>query len=93
MFVYGVEEGAHEGVIDDSILDYGLGSKYPGDAVMTKRIDKVLASCMPSPVSLNQMALITSKFLETHPESLTKPASSLVLDAFSEAWPCSKVKN
>lgn len=89
MFVYGVAEGAHDGVIRDSILTFG--KTYPGNAVMDKRINTVLQFCIPTNATRQQMALVVSKYLDEHPEVLNKSDYAIVINAFEEAWPCSQV--
>jgi hypothetical protein len=46
--------------------------------------------CEPPGVTLQQRVLITEKYLNSHPEVINQEASSLVLVAMREAFPCER---
>ena len=46
--------------------------------------------CTPDDVTRQQMALVVSKYLIEHPESLNIHSQYLILAAFTAAWPCPK---
>ena len=44
--------------------------------------------CTHKDVDVNQLVLVAVKYLESHPEDLHYAASSLVINALKEAFPC-----
>lgn len=48
----------------------------------------VVDYCVPVNTTKEQTALVVSKFLYDHPETLNENNSSLIIDAFRAAWPC-----
>ena len=47
--------------------------------------------CIPQNVTRNQFALVVSKFLQDNPSKLNESDVVLVLGAYIEAWPCTKM--
>ena len=48
----------------------------------------VTGFCLPPEVSPEQTVAVFVRYLETHPERLHLPATPLLKDAFSDAFPC-----
>jgi hypothetical protein len=46
--------------------------------------------CQPNGTIGNQSVNVVTNYLKAHPEKLTNNASKLVIEAYSEAWPCEK---
>ncbi len=46
--------------------------------------------CLPGKLPASSAEEVVGKYLQSHPKKLNEPASFLVRDALSEAYPCSK---
>jgi Rap1a immunity proteins len=46
--------------------------------------------CLPPGASANQNRLVVQKYMADHPEKLHEYAAILILDALSQAFPCTK---
>jgi hypothetical protein len=61
-------------------------------AVFNKATDKELLRdnnvCLPDGLTINQLAKVTSKYLNDHPEDLHLNSLELVLNAFGKYFPC-----
>jgi hypothetical protein len=44
--------------------------------------------CDEAGINLEQLTVIVKRYLENHPEKWNAPASTLVIEAMREAWPC-----
>lgn len=44
--------------------------------------------CLPNNISMHQQILVLLKYLKENPQFLHEPAINLVLNAFSESFPC-----
>jgi hypothetical protein len=73
------EEATHEAIclfyVSGIVDGYQLG-------------ESSLKICTPDKVSLGELALIVSKYLNEHPEKLHNPPQYLVVDAIYTAFPC-----
>ena len=70
--------GGYIGAIHDSVKDMRLHELIKQDPY-----------CMPVGINRGQLVGVVVNFLKDNPESLNASASSSVLSAFSEAFPCS----
>jgi hypothetical protein len=71
--------GGYIGAIHDSVKDlvfHGLIGKDP--------------YCMPSGINRGQLVKIVISYIKDNPESFTQSASSSVLGAYSESFPCNE---
>lgn len=83
-YVVGVADGVQLGILN-TLHDYnGLAAKNAGS-----KMSLISHYCMPDEnVTYNQMALVVSKYLHEHPESLNLSSVVLVVYSFDNAWPC-----
>lgn len=47
-------------------------------------------ACLPSNATAGQVAAVAIKHIEAHPEYWNWPASALIFNSYTEAWPCPK---
>lgn len=80
-------EAASSGTLFGAALGYAKGSGHnaPSDLVVS-----ILDICMPENTTIEQYALVVTKYLHDHPAELNEPAAVLIYEAISQAWPCSK---
>ena len=72
--------------IDGTIQGFRLGTLV--QATSKEKILFRAKLCKPLEMDTTQKALIAIKWLKEHPEMLHLPASSLIIRAFQEAFPC-----
>lgn len=85
-YINGIDEGLGVG------FDLGVASVKPStknDVLLTVRA-LVLRYCIPDNATRQQRALVVSKYLKDHPESLNEQGAVLIQRAFENAWPCAK---
>jgi len=89
-FVYGVKVGFYFGLAYTTRLNHpDVSAKQ-----LSKDINIGLMFCMPdATVTREQQALVVSKYLHDHPETLNNINYVEVLNAFKAAWPCPKSGN
>ncbi len=88
-WVFGIESGLETGVFDDFSMNFIRKGKVPTAEDLLSRFRAVEGYCMPNDVTRQQMALVVTKYLENHPETLNQDQAIEVEAAFKEAWPCS----
>lgn len=91
--------GFINGVISGHAAILALVNVPPGlkpSAAIDERINLYtklsLMFCIPENATREQTALVVTKYLRDHPADLNQPASALVYEALTEAWPCIKDK-
>jgi len=89
-FVKGIDYGFISGV-KTTVADMDEGLFHRKDKTKETNLSKAIIDyCIPSSVTIEQSALVVSKYLQEHPEKLNLDASQLVLNSFRTAWPCAK---
>lgn len=66
-----------------------LSGVIDGATSASKDDPRIFSVCVPEGVSRGQVARIIIKYAADHPETLHWPASRLVIEALSSAFPCS----
>jgi Rap1a immunity proteins len=83
---------------NNGLWNYCIGFVYgteegieSASVIITGRPD-INIYCMPSNATSQQMALVVTRYLNEHPETLNNPDVVEVIHAFTAAWPCNKLK-
>jgi hypothetical protein len=78
----GVDKGTRWNIAEATAFGYVFGA--------WESLNHVDATCVPSDVIAVQVARVVYNYLKSNPDKLHMNASTLTLEALSQAWPCSK---
>ncbi len=88
-FLNGFTQGLFQAALKMALLETKPGKKFE-ECFKECFILPPPAMCLPKALTIRQLARVTLKYLNNHPEKLHHLAGSLVDDAFKEAFPCPK---